>query len=111
MTGKNSMVRIEVLGMGCDNCRRLMSNVEVAVGQHGIAEEIKKGEDIAAMMDRSVMLLPGLIVNGELRVSGMVADVPEMKRILTFEHRRTERLHHPLPVKAGVDQGGYRYAR
>ena len=111
MMGKNSMVRIEVLGMGCGNCTRLMSNVEAAVGQPGIAAGIKKGEDIAAIMDRGVTLLPDFNVNGEPRVSGMVADVPEMKRILTFEHRRTERLHHPLPVKAGADRGGYRYAR
>jgi len=111
MMGKNSMVRIEVLGMGCGNCRRLMSNVEAAVGQPGIAAEIKKGEDIAAIMDRGVMLLPGLIVNCELRVSCRVADMPEIKRILTFEHRKSERLHHPLPAKAGADRGQYRYAR
>jgi small redox-active disulfide protein 2 len=77
------MVRIEVLGMGCENCRRLMSNVEAAVGQLGIVAEIKKVEDIAAIMERGVMLLPGLIVDGELKVSGRVADVPEIKQILS----------------------------
>ncbi|MCX6685853.1 MAG: thioredoxin family protein [Methanoregula sp.] len=77
------MVRIEVLGMGCENCRRLMSNVEAAVGQLGIVAEIKKVEDNAAIMERGVMLLPGLIVDGELKVSGRVADVPEIKQILS----------------------------
>jgi small redox-active disulfide protein 2 len=77
------MVKIEVLGMGCENCRRLMSNVEAAVGQLGIGAEIKKVEAIAAIMERGVMLLPGLIVDGELKVSGRVADVPEIKRILS----------------------------
>jgi small redox-active disulfide protein 2 len=77
------MVKIEVLGMGCENCRRLMSNVEAAVGQLGIVAEIKKVEDIAAIMERGVMLLPGLIVDGELKVSGRVADVPEIKQILS----------------------------
>lgn len=81
--GENRMVKIEVLGMGCENCRRLMSNVETAVGQLGITAEIKKVEDIAAIMERGVMLLPGLIVDGELRVSGRVADVVEIKRILS----------------------------
>ena len=75
------MVKIEVLGVGCENCRRLMGNVETAVGQLGITAEIKKVEDIASIMERGVMLLPGLIVDGELRVSGRVADVTEIKRI------------------------------
>jgi small redox-active disulfide protein 2 len=83
LMGENRMVRIEVLGMGCENCRRLMSNVEAAVRQLGIAVDIKKVEDIAAIMERGVMLLPAIIVDGKLRVSGRVADVPEIKRILT----------------------------
>jgi small redox-active disulfide protein 2 len=57
--------------------------VEAAVRQLGIAVEIKKVEDIAAIMERGVMLLPAIIVDGELKVSGRVADVPEIKRILT----------------------------
>jgi small redox-active disulfide protein 2 len=83
VTGVKRMVTIEVLGMGCENCRRLMRNVEAAAGQLGIVAEIKKVEDIAAIMERGVMLLPGLIVDGELMVSGRVADVPEIKLILS----------------------------
>jgi small redox-active disulfide protein 2 len=76
------MVRIEVLGTGCAKCRRLVKNVEKAVADLGIDAEIIKVEDITAIMDRGVMLTPGLIVDGELKVSGRVADVKELKEIL-----------------------------
>ncbi len=76
------MVKIEVLGTGCAKCRRLVKNVEKAVADLGIDAEIIKVEDITAIMDRGVMLTPGLIVDGELKVSGRVADVNELKQIL-----------------------------
>ncbi|MEM2123868.1 MAG: thioredoxin family protein [Methanolinea sp.] len=75
-------MKIEVLGTGCMKCRRLAKNVEQAVAELGIDAEIQKVEDIAAIMDRGVMLTPALIVDGELKVSGRVADVKELKEIL-----------------------------
>ncbi len=63
-------------------CKRLAKNVESAVAELGISAEIEKVEDITAIMDRGVMLTPALIVDGELRVSGRVADVKELKEIL-----------------------------
>ncbi|MDO9538744.1 MAG: thioredoxin family protein, partial [Methanocalculus sp.] len=41
-----------------------------------------KVEDITAIMERDVMLTPALMVDGELKVSGRVADVAEIKAIL-----------------------------
>lgn len=76
------MKTIEVLGTGCMKCKRLMKNVEVAVKKMGIDAEIKKVDDITEIMDRGVMLTPALAVDGEIKVSGRVADVAEIKRIL-----------------------------
>ncbi|TAJ44069.1 thioredoxin family protein [Methanofollis fontis] len=75
-------MKIEVLGTGCMKCRRLAKNVEKAVAELGIPAEIEKVEDITAIMDRGVMLTPALIVDGELKVSGRVADVKEIREIL-----------------------------
>jgi len=63
-------------------CRRLAKNVEVAVAELGVPAEIEKVEDITAIMDKGVMLTPALIVDGELKVTGRVADVKEIKEIL-----------------------------
>ncbi len=77
------MVTIEVLGTGCMKCKRLLKNVESAVKQAGIEVEVVKVEDITAIMDRGVMLTPALIIDGELKVSGRVADVKEIVSMLT----------------------------
>jgi len=76
------MVKIEVLGTGCMKCKRLMKNVETAVKELGIDAEIRKVDDITEIMDRGVMLTPALAVDGEMKVSGRVADVKELKGIL-----------------------------
>jgi len=76
------MMKIEVLGTGCMKCKRQMKNVEKAVAELGIDAEIVKVEDITAIMDRGVMLTPAIAVDGELKVSGRVADVNEIKEII-----------------------------
>jgi len=64
-------------------CKRLAKNVEKAVAELGITADILKVEDITAIMDRGIMLTPAMMVDGELKVSGRVADVAEIKRILS----------------------------
>ncbi len=76
------MVTIEVLGTGCMKCKRLLKNVEKAVKETGTEADIVKVEDINAIMDKGVMLTPALIINGELKVSGRVADVKEISALI-----------------------------
>ncbi|ABN55953.1 MULTISPECIES: thioredoxin family protein [Methanoculleus] len=75
-------MKIEVLGTGCAKCKRLAKNVEAAIKDLGIEAELVKVDDITEIMDRGVMLTPALAVDGELKVSGRVADVKEIKEIL-----------------------------
>lgn len=75
-------MKIEVLGTGCMKCRRLFKNVEIAVKELGITAEILKVDDIGEIIDRGVMLTPALAVDGEVKVSGRVADVKELREIL-----------------------------
>jgi small redox-active disulfide protein 2 len=78
----SEMRTIEVVGTGCAKCRRLLKNTEKAVSELGISAEIVKIDDIIEIVERGVFLTPGLIVDGELKVSGRVADVNEIKEIL-----------------------------
>ena len=75
-------MKIEVLGTGCMKCKRLLKNVEVAVRELWISAEIKKVDDITEIINRGVMLTPALAIDGEMKVSGRVADVKELKEIL-----------------------------
>ncbi len=76
------MVKIEVLGTGCMKCRRLFRNVETAVQELGMNAEVVKVDDISEIINRGVMLTPALAVDGEMKISGRVADVKELKEIL-----------------------------
>ena len=75
-------MKIEVLGTGCMKCKRLMKNVEKAVSESGVDAEIVKIEDITEIMERDVMLTPALMIDGELKVAGRVADVSEIKELI-----------------------------
>lgn len=76
------MVKIEILGTGCPNCRRLLSHVEQAVKELGIQAEIVKVDDLAEIMNRGIMFTPALYVNGEAKAVGRVPPVEEIKRML-----------------------------
>ncbi|MDN7024041.1 thioredoxin family protein [Methanoculleus sp. FWC-SCC1] len=75
-------MKVEVLGTGCAKCKRLTKNVETAIKDLGIEAELVKVDDITEIMERGVMLTPALAVDGDLKVSGRVADVKEIKEIL-----------------------------
>ena len=76
------MVKIEILGTGCPNCRRLLANVEQAVKELGISVEIVKVEDLNEIINRGIMFTPALYVDGEAKSVGRVPPVEEIKRIL-----------------------------
>jgi small redox-active disulfide protein 2 len=76
------MTKIEVLGTGCAKCKRLFANVEQAVRDLGITAEVIKVEDMDAIVDRGIMLTPGLSINGEIVAEGRVPGVDEIKAML-----------------------------
>jgi len=76
------MVKIEILGSGCPNCRRLIAHVEQAVKELGISAEIVKVEDLTEIMNRGIMFTPALYVHGEAKSVRRVPPVEEIKRIL-----------------------------
>jgi small redox-active disulfide protein 2 len=75
-------VKVEVLGIGCANCKKLLHNVETAVRELGIPAEVIKVEDIVEITTKGVLTLPAMLVNDEIKVAGRVAPVDEIKRIL-----------------------------
>lgn len=79
------MVLVEVFGTGCIKCKRMLKNVEIAVRDLKIDAEIRKIEDLDAMIDRGVMLTPALYVDGEAKVVGHVPCVEDIKQILLGE--------------------------
>jgi small redox-active disulfide protein 2 len=66
------MIRIEVLGPGCNNCKRLEANAREAVGMAGIDAEIIKVTDYAEIAAHGVLSTPGLVIDGKLVSAGRI---------------------------------------
>ena len=75
-------MKIEVLGSGCPSCKKLEENVKKALEDSGTKAEIIKITDIAKFVDYGVMQTPALVIDGEVKCSGKLADKEEIKKWL-----------------------------
>jgi len=72
------MVTIEVLGHGCDNCKRLEQHAREAIAMAGIEAEVVKVRDDREIMARGVMQTPGLVIDGRVVSTGRVTAAGEI---------------------------------
>ena len=75
------MKKIEVLGPGCPKCAELYRRCQAALYRLGIEAELSKVEDINKIVAAGVMLTPGLVVDGEVVVSGKVPSADELAEL------------------------------
>ena len=80
---KRIMKQIKVLGPGCPKCKTTYNNVLEAIKQTGIEANVEKIEDIMEMMKYDVLTTPVLMIDGIAKVKGRIADVNEIKQILS----------------------------
>jgi small redox-active disulfide protein 2 len=76
------MKKIVVLGPGCPRCENLAELTRQAADQLGIDYELEKLTDIKQFPSYGVMMTPGLVVDGEVKVQGKVPSVDEIKSLL-----------------------------
>jgi small redox-active disulfide protein 2 len=74
---------IKVLGPGCPKCKTTYNNVLEAVKQMGIEADVTKIEDIEEMMKYNVLTTPVLMIDEVAKVKGRIADVKEIKELLS----------------------------
>jgi small redox-active disulfide protein 2 len=75
-------MKIEVLVIGCAKCKRLERNVEQALKELGLDNEIIRITDIEEMKKRGIMRVPVLFLDGEVKAMGGVPSVEELKAML-----------------------------
>ncbi|MBL7921654.1 MAG: TM0996/MTH895 family glutaredoxin-like protein [Bacteroidetes bacterium] len=75
--------QVKVLGPGCAKCKTTYNNVLEAVKQLGIEADVTKIEDIEEMMKYNVLTTPVLMVDDVIKIKGRVADINEIKTLLT----------------------------
>ncbi len=75
-------MNIKILGPGCKNCTKLYENAEAAVNELGLSVDFEKITDFKDIVALGVMKTPGLVINGEVKVSGRVPSKDEIKKLL-----------------------------
>ena len=75
-------MKIEILGTGCPNCKRLEENVKKALEETGKKAEIIKVTEIDKIVEYGVMSTPAIVIDGQVKSYGKVADVEEIKRMI-----------------------------
>jgi small redox-active disulfide protein 2 len=73
---------IKVLGPGCAKCKTTYQHVLEAVSQTGIEATVTKIEDIEEMLKYNVLTTPVLMIDGEAKIKGRVAEVAEIRKLL-----------------------------
>lgn len=76
-------MKIQILGMGCPKCNKLQENAEKAAKELGLDFEIEKINKIEKINEMGVMMTPALAVDGKVLLSGRLAGVEEIKKLLT----------------------------
>lgn len=77
------MKKIQILGTGCPKCKKLTEAADQAAQSLGIEYSLEKVTDINQIMDFGVMATPALAVDGDVKVSGRVPGIEELKTILS----------------------------
>ena len=72
-------MKLQILGTGCPKCRKVAEVATKAVEDLGADAEIVKVTDINEIMSFGVMLTPALAIDGDVKVSGKVPSLDEVK--------------------------------
>ena len=77
------MHKIDVLGPGCANCKRLEQVARQAIGLAGIEAEIVKVVDYREIVAHGVMSTPGLAIDGKVVSVGRIPSAGDIAEWLT----------------------------
>ncbi len=75
-------MKIQILGTGCSRCKALASNAEKAVKELGLNAAIEKVTGIQDILKFQILMTPGLVIDGQLKVAGRVPSTDEIKEML-----------------------------
>jgi small redox-active disulfide protein 2 len=77
------MKEVKVLGPGCPKCQQLMSQTQLAIKELGLDCRVEKVTDIQQITSFGVIMTPALVVDGQVKVSGKVPKLDDLKRMLS----------------------------
>jgi len=75
-------MKIKILGTGCPKCKKLAELTEQAAKELGLDCEIEKVTDINEIIAMGVMMTPALVVDGDVKLTGKVPSLEDLKLYL-----------------------------
>ena len=75
-------MKITILGPGCRNCVTLERLAREAASDLGIEAEVTKVTDYADIASYGIMSTPGLVLNGEVVLSGRLPSGDEVRELI-----------------------------
>ncbi len=76
---------IKVLGSGCTNCKKLEQLVVEVVNELGIDATVTKVTEFQEIAAYKVMRTPALVIDNEVKLSGMVPSKAKVTQIIITE--------------------------
>ena len=74
------MKKLQILGTGCQKCKKLAEITEEAAKELNIEYEIVKVTGIDEIMSFGVMVTPALAVDGVVKIAGKIPDKDDIKK-------------------------------
>ncbi len=75
-------MKIAILGPGCRNCVTLERLAREGAAELGIDADITKVTDYADIASYGIMSTPGLVLDGEVVLSGRLPDASEVRELI-----------------------------
>lgn len=75
-------MEIKILGSCCAKCNATFSVVERVIRDNHLDVKLAKVTDMMEIMSYNVMMLPAVVVDGEVRIKGRVPLESEVKELL-----------------------------
>lgn len=75
-------MEIKVVGTGCASCKKLEESVRAVVAENNIDAEITKISDIMEIAKSGILITPGLIIDGKIKLSGKLPEKSEVEKII-----------------------------
>jgi small redox-active disulfide protein 2 len=73
---------IQVLGTECAKCKTLHETVKKAVEETGVDALVEKIEDIQKIMAFEILMMPGLVIDGQVKTAGRLPNLEEVKKLI-----------------------------
>lgn len=75
-------MEITIVGTGCANCNKLEKITREVINDMNVEANIKKMTDIAEIAQTGILMTPGLIIDGKVKLTGKVPSKAEITKII-----------------------------